>query len=108
MLAVLGRAADSSIAIARAATEVVEIAARQAPFASRFTVSDVGAAAAIARGAAQAALLTARTNIGMIARNPAATGEQVESLAVACRELDERSAAAAGEALRLTNERMPR
>jgi formiminotetrahydrofolate cyclodeaminase len=64
--AALQAAAESSIEIARLAGEVCSIADGQIPHASRFTVSDLGASAALARGAVTAALLTAEVNVALL------------------------------------------
>lgn len=62
----LEAAAQSTLRIAALALEVVEIAAGMVEFASRFTASDLGAAASIAHGAVDAACMTARINIIMM------------------------------------------
>jgi formiminotetrahydrofolate cyclodeaminase len=64
--AALQAAAESSIEIARLAGEVCSIADSQIPHASRFTVSDLGASSALARGAVTAALLTAEVNVALL------------------------------------------
>ena len=59
-------AAKSTLGISTIAVEIMEIAERQAGFATRFTVSDLGAASALAYGATVSGLLTARININLL------------------------------------------
>ena len=62
----LAAAALPAIEIAELSSETVAIAADCVEHASRFTVSDLGTAAAIGHGATTAALLTAQINISLI------------------------------------------
>jgi formiminotetrahydrofolate cyclodeaminase len=65
-LTALAAAAASPIELADTAIALLdEIAAQLAP-ATRFTISDLGAAAVLADGAARAALLTAEVNIALL------------------------------------------
>jgi formiminotetrahydrofolate cyclodeaminase len=104
--AALRRAANSTIGIAISATTICEIAERLAHSASRFTVSDVGAAAALARGATIGALLTAETNIWMLARSGDHDIATIRERREGVEELDRRSQEATQNALRITRERL--
>jgi len=106
MIAALEKAGQTSITIARAATEVCEIAAQQAPIASRFTISDLGAAAGIARGAVTAALLTAETNVALLRGHGPAGQRTAEPLQDAIAKLQARAEHAAQAALEITRERI--
>ncbi|MCO5175562.1 MAG: cyclodeaminase/cyclohydrolase family protein [Thermomicrobiales bacterium] len=64
--AALRRAALTPIAIAEGAIALIEHVIPHLPIATRFTISDLGAAATIAEGAARAALLTAEVNIELL------------------------------------------
>lgn len=84
---------DALAASARSPVEVAEIIARlldhiesQLGISTRFTVSDLGAAAVLAAGACRAALLTAEVNIALLADAPDCDESIVASL-------DERRAA---------------
>jgi formiminotetrahydrofolate cyclodeaminase len=59
-------AARSPLELAERAATLIAVIARLVPFASRFTVSDLGAAAALAGGAARAALLTVDVNVALL------------------------------------------
>jgi len=69
--AALQRAALAPIAIAEGAIALIEHVIPHLPIATRFTISDLGAAATIAEGAARAALLTAEVNIELLRDDPA-------------------------------------
>jgi formiminotetrahydrofolate cyclodeaminase len=69
------RAASSPLALARAALELMRNAEAGLQFASRFTVSDIGAAAALAHGALEAALLTVSANLAYVDEATAAATE---------------------------------
>lgn len=60
------RASDVPMNLARQALEFMRDAERGLEFASRFTISDIGAAAALARGAIEAALLTVEANLAYV------------------------------------------
>ena len=60
------RAAEEPIRLATEIALLLEIVRGDVSRASRFTVSDLGAAAALARGAAIASLLTARVNVALL------------------------------------------
>jgi len=60
------RAASVPLSLARAALELMRNAEAGLEFASRFTVSDIGAAAALAHGALEAALLTVSANLAYV------------------------------------------
>jgi formiminotetrahydrofolate cyclodeaminase len=74
------RAASVPLALARAALELMRNAEAGLEFASRFTVSDIGAAAALAHGALEAALLTVSANLAYVdeATAAATAAEMVE------------------------------
>ncbi|HEX3721261.1 MAG TPA: cyclodeaminase/cyclohydrolase family protein [Nitrolancea sp.] len=63
------RASDVPMSLAQQALEFMRNAERGLEFASRFTVSDIGAAAALARGAIEAALLTVEANLAYVERD---------------------------------------
>lgn len=60
------RAASVPMSLSRAALELMRNAEAGLEFASRFTVSDIGAAAALAHGALEAALLTVSANLAYV------------------------------------------
>ena len=86
-----GARADFTAALLRAARSPLELAERCAqlvahvnsltPSASRFTVSDLGAAAALAAGACRAALLTVDVNIALLRDERCVDQSVVEPLA---------------------------
>jgi formiminotetrahydrofolate cyclodeaminase len=86
-----GARADFTAALLRAARSPLELAERCAqlvahvnsltPSASRFTVSDLGAAAALAAGACRAALLTVDVNIALLRDERGVDQSVVEPLA---------------------------
>jgi formiminotetrahydrofolate cyclodeaminase len=65
-ISALTAAARSPIQLAELTVELVELIDSQMPLASRFTISDLGAAAVLAEGACRAALLTAEVNIALL------------------------------------------
>lgn len=65
-LKALARAAESPIAMADKIVELLDTVASQIGISTRFTVSDLGAAAVLAEGACRAALLTAEVNIALL------------------------------------------
>ena len=102
----LVEAAETSLAIAGLALEVIEIAAREVPLASRFTASDLGAAAALAQGAATAALLTAGINIQLLVREGPGFDESRDRLGKRAAAIEEAATEAAQIALSTTRERI--
>ncbi len=68
--AALERAARAPIHIAEMVGELLDVIVPHLPVASRFTISDLGAAATIAEGAARGALLTAEVNIALLSDDP--------------------------------------
>ena len=60
------QAADVPLGLARQALEFMRDAERGLEFATRFIASDIGAAAALARGAIEAALLTVDANLAYV------------------------------------------
>jgi glutamate formiminotransferase/formiminotetrahydrofolate cyclodeaminase len=84
------RAAESPIGMAERIAELLDVVAGQLELATRFTVSDLGAAAVIAEGACRGALLTAEVNIALL-RGTAGTQPDIpQSLERRRRELRER------------------
>lgn len=75
----LERAALAPIHIAEQVGELLDLVAPHLPIATRFTISDLGAAATIAEGAARGALLTAEVNIALLRddERSASTAEQL-------------------------------
>ncbi len=75
----LERAALAPIQIAEGVEELLQIIVPHLPVATRFTISDLGAAATIAEGAARGALLTAEVNIALLRDAPrsAATADNL-------------------------------
>lgn len=68
--AALQAAAEEPLRLVDDVAELLDIVRAGMNFASRFTVSDLGAAAALAEGAAQAALLTVAVNVEMLRKEP--------------------------------------
>jgi formiminotetrahydrofolate cyclodeaminase len=79
-LRALAQAAESPIVIAEHAASLLPIIATQVEVATRFTVSDLGAAAVLLEGACRAALLTAEVNIALLAEQPDVATELVDAL----------------------------
>jgi formiminotetrahydrofolate cyclodeaminase len=65
-LTALTNAADSPLRMAERIARFLDVVEAQLPISSRFTVSDLGAAAVLAEGAGRAALLTAEVNIALL------------------------------------------
>ena len=65
-LAALTNAAESPLRMAERIAILLDTIATQLPISTRFTVSDLGAAAVLAEGACRAALLTAEVNIALL------------------------------------------
>lgn len=65
-LTALTNAAESPLRMAERIATFLDIVAAQLPISSRFTVSDLGAAAVLGEGACKAALLTAEVNIALL------------------------------------------
>jgi formiminotetrahydrofolate cyclodeaminase len=79
-LAALTRAAESPLAMADGIAALLETIESQLSISTRFTVSDLGAAAALAEGACRAALLTAEVNIALLGEAEGADAEAVRRL----------------------------
>jgi formiminotetrahydrofolate cyclodeaminase len=77
-VAALRAAAEEPLRLASEIALLLEIIRRDLPRANRFTVSDLGAAAVLARGAAHAALLTARVNVALLRSEPGAEDQSVD------------------------------
>ncbi len=65
-LAALRKAAESPLNMAEMIVNLLDAVTDQLPISTRFTVSDLGAAAVLADGAGRAALLTAEVNIALL------------------------------------------
>ncbi len=104
--AALLQATESSLAIARMSTEICEVAARQSEIATRFTVSDLGAAASISRGAVIASLLTAETNIRLLDGIDDEQSSQLDHHRSRIEDLEQRSGNAAGQAIEIARDRI--
>jgi formiminotetrahydrofolate cyclodeaminase len=87
----LEAAARSPLELAAQCVEVLELIAAQTPAASRFTISDLGAAAALANGACRAACLTALVNVALLREE---TPPAASAAALAAREQELRQLAA--------------
>lgn len=79
-ISALMAAARSPIDIAASIVDLMELIDRHIELSTRFTVSDLGAAAALAAGATRAALLTADVNIALLLEHQAADHNAVRSL----------------------------
>lgn len=78
--AALVAAARSPYDICRRCFELLEIIEAQLPLASRFTVSDLGAAAALAMGAIQGAILTTDVNVALLRDEAKVDPSQIDAL----------------------------
>lgn len=74
----LDRAAKSTLALGDDIVRLLLLTERLVPYATRFTVSDLGGAAALAQGALIATLLTADVNIRLLSDTAGETDEIVE------------------------------
>jgi formiminotetrahydrofolate cyclodeaminase len=79
-LAALTDAATSPIELAETSLVLLGEIAAQSESATRFTVSDLGAAAVLAEGAARAALLTAEVNLALLREMPDSDAARVRVL----------------------------
>jgi methenyltetrahydrofolate cyclohydrolase len=102
----LMRAAESPIAVADRIAAFLPIIQDQLDLSSRFTASDLGAAAVLAAGACRAALLTAEVNIVLLSEDPEADQQAVERIAHRCGELRQRAVSLADDIERQTRERI--
>lgn len=89
-LAALARAAESPLRIAERVVELLDAIAGQLSISTRFTVSDLGAAAVLAEGACRAAFLTAEVNIALLAEADGADPEIARALETRRAETSER------------------
>lgn len=78
--AALFAAAQSPYRICQLCFELLEIIEAQLTSASRFTVSDLGAAAALAMGAIQGAILTTDVNVALLRDETNADADQIDIL----------------------------
>lgn len=92
----LEAAARSTLDIAGLATQVVEISAAAVEHASRFTASDLGAAATIAHGAVLAALMTARVNVYLLEETEDSPADAIQKLRDEISRLEQASTKASG------------
>jgi formiminotetrahydrofolate cyclodeaminase len=76
----LEAAAESPIAMSEEISQLLDVVAAQLPIATRFTASDLGAAASIAEGAVRGALLTADVNIELLRDAAGSSTEAVDAL----------------------------
>lgn len=76
----LAAAAGSPIALSDGIAALIEEIAVQLPIATRFTISDLGAAATLAQGACRAALLTAEVNLAILRDAPDSDPSTVQAL----------------------------
>jgi glutamate formiminotransferase/formiminotetrahydrofolate cyclodeaminase len=79
-IAALTKAAESPLAMCDEISALLETIATQLTISTRFTVSDLGAAAVLAEGACRGALLTAEVNIALLADADDADREVVRNL----------------------------
>lgn len=94
------QAAGVPLGLAREALELMRLAERGLPFASRFTASDIGAAAALARGALEAALLTVDANLSYLEDDVVASLlEEMSAMRAEAVEVAERVLQAAHDAI---------
>ena len=77
---VLQEAAASPVAIAESIGDLLTVVVSQLQITTRFTVSDLGAAAVLAEGAARAALLTSEVNIALLRDLPEPPVEAIQAL----------------------------
>ena len=77
---VLQQAAASPVAIAESIGDLLAVVVPQLEITTRFTVSDLGAAAVLAEGAARAALLTSEVNIALLRDLPEPPVEAIQTL----------------------------
>lgn len=104
-IAALEAAAREPVALADDIALLLEVVQNEVTTASRFTVSDLGAAAAIGRGAAQAALLTATVNVALLRAehiNQADVDDLAARIATVAAQID----ASAQEIINVTNQRI--
>lgn len=104
-LPLLERAAHTVLEITRKSAEVVEISAANVEHASRFTVSDLGAAAALAHGAVVAAALTVDVNLRLLAEGDADQAT-VDRLRAELETLEDKSKTTVDRAVARTKERL--
>ena len=79
-LAALTKAADSPLRMGEQIAALLDAIASQLSITTRFTVSDLGAAAVLAEGACRAALLTAEVNIALLGETEGVDLENVKGL----------------------------
>ena len=75
---------------------LLEIIEKQLPIASRFTVSDLGAAAELAMGAIRGAILTTDVNIALLREEPGCDPGEIDALESAAGEIVRASSDIAG------------
>lgn len=104
----LRSAAESPLRITASIVHLLEIVETQLAISTRFTVSDLGAAAVLAGGAAKAALLTAEVNIALLGEHPGVLQEVVQELEQRRASLHEHAVATSDTLERRTRERLSR
>ena len=82
-------AAASPLDLAEDGLELMRIARRYLELGTRFTVSDMGAAAALAHGAIDASLMTSETNLALAGESGAPGRERAERIRQEARPLDD-------------------
>lgn len=80
-LSALRKAAESPLQMGEQIAMLLDTIAGQLPISTRFTVSDLGAAAVLAEGACRAALLTAEVNIALLKEADGADPDVAKALA---------------------------
>jgi formiminotetrahydrofolate cyclodeaminase len=85
----LVRAAESPIEVAELVQELLETIKTQLDISTRFTVSDLGAAAVLADGCCRAALLTAEVNIALLAETEGVDVDVPKAMAARSADLHE-------------------
>jgi glutamate formiminotransferase/formiminotetrahydrofolate cyclodeaminase len=105
-VAALTDAARSPIAMAAVIDRLLQIVEGQLALASRFTVSDLGAAATLADGACRGALITAHVNLVLLREQDGADHEVVDELSARGHELRQTVVTRAGVIERAVLERI--
>ena len=94
-------AAVAPAELAEDALRLLRLVRRAVPFATRFTVSDLGAAAALASGATEASLLMSEVNLALIGEAP-----DLAELGARIARIRQQAPAIAAEVVDLTRARM--
>lgn len=94
-------AAETPIALAQDGLALLRLVLATVPFAARFTVSDLGAAAGLAQGAIEAALLMSEVNVGLLT-----DAARADELRTAVDQIRQEAPELARQALDLTRAKM--